>query len=83
MARVLRSLGLLPLALLPLAGCASAPEKQWYKAGGSYTLAEFERDRRECTKDRVLDEQCLRQRGWISLSPDREEPLAPPPRKSY
>jgi hypothetical protein len=83
MARVLRRIGLVPLMLLPIAGCGSSAEKQWYKAG-SYTVAEFERDRQACTKDRVLDERCLRERGWIGLSPDRVEPVAPPPsRKTY
>jgi hypothetical protein len=84
MARVLRRLALLFLVLFPLVGCGGSTEKQWYKAGGSYTVAEFERDQRACTTNRVLDEQCLRDRGWIGLSPDRQEPVPPPqPRKRY
>jgi hypothetical protein len=53
-------------------GCQSLePERQWYKPSGDYTAAEFERDSQSCTKDRVLNEECLHQRGWISLSGDR------------
>ena len=82
MARVLRRVGLVLLVIPSLAGCGSS-EKQWYKTG-NYTVAEFERDRRECTTNRVVDEGCLKQRGWIGLSPDRQEPVAPPPpRKTY
>ena len=56
-------------------GCALEPDRQWYKPGGTYTVAEFQRDYAACTKDRKLDEACLRQRGWVSLTGD-----APPPR---
>jgi hypothetical protein len=55
-----------------LTGCQSLePERQWYKPSGDYSAAEFERDSKACTKDRVLDAQCLEQRGWVSLSGDR------------
>jgi hypothetical protein len=37
-------------------------------------VAEFQRDQAECTKDHVLDEMCMKHRGWIPLSPDREAP---------
>ena len=58
-------------ALPAVAGCTVGNiEKQWYKASGEYTSADFERDRRACTRDRQLDEDCLRQRGWTSLSAD-------------
>jgi hypothetical protein len=55
-----------------LAGCQSLePERQWYKPSGDYSASEFERDSKACTKDRVLNEECLQQRGWVSLSGDR------------
>lgn len=61
----------LAVMVLAFAGCTIGnPEKQWYKADGDYTTAEFERDRRACTTDRQLDEDCLRARGWTSLSYD-------------
>jgi hypothetical protein len=60
------------------AACGSA-EKQWYKAGTEYTVPEFTRDRAKCEKNGKLDEECLKQLGWIPLSLDAEKP-APPPR---
>ena len=55
-----------------LAGCQSLePDRQWYKPSGDYSAAEFERDTKACTKDRVLNEECLQQHGWASLSGDR------------
>ncbi len=65
---------LLAATLLAPAACTFEPEKQWYKPGGNYTIAEFKQDQAACTKNRVLDEECLKQRGWIWLSGDREPP---------
>ena len=50
--------------------CSLAPDKQWLKPGQTYTVAEFRRDEVACTKDRKLDEDCMRQRGWVALSGD-------------
>ena len=50
--------------------CSLAPDKQWLKPGQTYTVAEFRRDEAACTKDRKLDEDCMRQRGWVALSGD-------------
>ena len=62
------------IPLFSLAACTLEPDRQWYKPGGNYTIAEFKQDQTACTKNRVLDEQCLRQRGWIPLTGDREPP---------
>jgi hypothetical protein len=76
---------LIAAVALTAAACAdlSAGERQWYKPSGNYTSAEFERDRRECTRDRQLDEGCMRQRGWTSLSADvgpvQKQPPTPRP----
>ncbi len=68
------------IGLFSLAACASLePERQWYKPGGNYTVAEFRQDQTACTKNRVLDEECLKQRGWVPLSGDREAPARPQP----
>ena len=68
-----------------VAGCSSPPNRQWYKPGVNYTVQEFNRDRDDCTKDRVLDEACLRQRGWFPLTNDRQEqkPVEPLGGKRY
>jgi hypothetical protein len=55
---------------LSLGACSLDPEKQWYKPNGNYTSADFDRDSKACTKDRVLIEDCLKQRGWVPLSGD-------------
>jgi PBP1b-binding outer membrane lipoprotein LpoB len=55
---------------LSLGACSSDADKQWYKPAGNYSTAEFDRDSRACTKNRQLDEECLKQRGWVSLSGD-------------
>lgn len=83
MAAVARRILLLAAVSLGVLACSSKPETQWYKPG-PYTVSEFERDRAGCTKDRQLDEACLRQRGWIPLTGDRQD--KPPeglPRRPY
>jgi len=64
-----------------LAGCAA--DKQWMKVGESYTTAEFRRDYAECskTKSGELNEDCLRARGWVDMSPTKADRAAdaPPP----
>ncbi|MDP2627832.1 MAG: hypothetical protein Q8Q58_13120 [Candidatus Rokubacteria bacterium] len=55
---------------LAATACESVSEKQWYKPGGSYTLADFRSDEKACTRDRQLDEECLKGRGWVPLSAD-------------
>src|SRR5215831_6349445 len=44
MSAMTRWMLLLATCLLSLAACASDSEKQWYKPGVSYTMADFERD---------------------------------------
>lgn len=69
------------VSLLPI-GCSSERDRQWYKPGVNYTVSEFTRDRDECTpKTGDLDEQCMKQRGWVPLTSDREPPssIKPPP----
>jgi hypothetical protein len=43
------------------------------KVNQPYTVEEFRRDVRECTRGRVLDEDCMKRRGWVSLNPRREK----------
>jgi hypothetical protein len=69
--------------MLLLGGCAGEPDKQWYKPGGSYTVAEFEQDRKACTRSGELDEACLKDRGWIAVSPDRPAPAPKDSPKRY
>lgn len=68
-----------------LGACSLDPEKQWYKPSGSYTAADFDRDSKACTKSRVLDEECLKARGWIPLSGDivKKQQEKPPAGSRY
>lgn len=65
-----------------LAGCSTERDRQWYKPNANYTVAEFTRDRDACTKGTVLDEPCMKQRGWIPLSSDRSTETTPKPAQS-
>jgi hypothetical protein len=79
---------LLPAAALALAACSSNSgdsEKQWYKPNVDYTAADFERDRVACTdkKKKLLDEDCMKQRGWAALGGDIGPSIkAPDPSKA-
>ena len=77
---------LLPVAAVVLAACSSSTDsdKQWYKPNVDYTAADFERDRLACTdKKKVLDEDCMKQRGWAALGVDPTPSVKPPdPTKS-
>ena len=66
---------LLCCTILGLLTACGSTEKQWYKPNAEYTVAEFHRDRAACEKSGRIDEECLRQRGWVSLSPDKDKPL--------
>jgi len=68
---------LLVVASVVLVGCSSERDRQWYKPGANYTVAEFTRDRDECTKGRELDEQCMKQKGWVPLTADRGSSKTP------
>ncbi|OGK81515.1 MAG: hypothetical protein A2X52_10425 [Candidatus Rokubacteria bacterium GWC2_70_16] len=70
MTAVTRRLMLFFLFSLAAVACESVPEKQWYKPAGAYTLADFRNDEKACTRDRKLDEECLKARGWVPLSGD-------------
>jgi len=77
---------LLCVVTLALAACSSSgdSDKQWYKPNVDYTAADFERDRVACTdKKKVLDEDCMKQRGWAALGGDIGKSVKPPdPTKS-
>ena len=70
MPRMKRLLCLLCATAIAATACSLAPDKQWLKPGQNYTVADFRRDEAACTKDRKLDEDCMRQRGWVALSGD-------------
>jgi hypothetical protein len=63
---------LLMLTSSIVVGCSSERDRQWYKPAVNYTTEEFKRDRDACTsKKDVLDEACMKQKGWVPLTSDR------------
>jgi len=62
---------LLIVASSLLVGCSSERDRQWYKPNANYTVDEFKRDRDGCTTGNTLDEQCMKERGWVPLTSDR------------
>ena len=77
MADVVGRIFFLAMTALSLCACSSESEKQWYKPGRNYTVADFQRDQAECTKGKVLDEDCMKDRGWVAISGDKD--TGPPP----
>ncbi len=69
---------LLGVLAATVVACSAHDERQWYKPGGEYTVAEFKRDETACTVKKELDEACLRQRGWLPLGGDNVAPRAEP-----
>jgi hypothetical protein len=66
------------LLVLVLAGCGTTDDREWMKVNERYTKEEFQRDYRECSRKKdTVDEPCMRQRGWLPVSPSRSD--APPP----
>jgi hypothetical protein len=58
-----------------LTGCAS-DTRQWMKVDQkytTYTTEEFRRDYRECSPGGKLDDECMKSRGWVAVSPGKAE----------
>lgn len=65
--------------MLSLVGCSTEHERQWYKPNVNYTVDDFKRDRDACTNGNTLDEQCLKERGWMPLTSDKPVDTGPKP----
>jgi hypothetical protein len=65
---------LLGLGALSLAGCSAHDEREWMKVDRRYSNEDLQRDYRDCSRRGDLDDACMRQRGWIPMSPTKEEP---------
>ena len=72
-----RSLGLLiALGTLAIAGCAS-DDREWMKVNQKYTTQEFARDHKACTRDGKPNEACMRERGWVPVTPSKADSEPP------
>jgi len=64
---------------LALAACVT-DSKDWMRVGDQkFTKAEFQKDYRECIKDRAVDETCMHERGWVAVTPSKGEGPTPEP----
>lgn len=62
-----------------VAACSAGDAREWMKVDQKYTTEEFRLDYRECTKQGTLDEECMRSRGWVAVTPPKAEPKEPDP----
>ena len=67
MRQVYRVLIVTTLAALA-AGCA-IDNREWMKLSGKYTTEDFRRDHKTCSKKGDLDDVCMRELGWVAVSP--------------
>jgi hypothetical protein len=70
-------IGLAAVVTLGVLGCSASDDREWMKVNQRYTKQEFVRDHKECSRDGRPDEACMRQRGWVPVSPSKTD-SAPP-----
>ena len=81
-----------PLTLVVLlaalaSGACGSDKREWMKLDSNYTTAEFQRDIKECTVKGALDDDCMKARGWVAVTPPKseqkkEDPLSMPAGRS-
>jgi hypothetical protein len=64
---------LVALGLIAALGSCVSTKREWMKIGQPYTVEEFRRDFAQCTKDKELDEACMRDRGWVDMTAQKPE----------
>jgi len=74
------------LVALAMSACGSDTH-EWMKLDQTYTTAEFRRDLQECTVKGKLDDDCMKARGWVAVTPPKaeqkkEDPLSQPAGRS-
>ena len=73
---------------IALAMCACGSDtREWMKLNQTYTTAEFRRDLQQCTVKGKLDDDCMKARGWVAVTPPKaeqkkEDPLSLPAGRS-
>jgi len=79
--------GVVVLVALASCACGSSDTREWMKLNQTYTTAEFQRDLKECTIKGKLDDECMKARGWVAVTPPKaeqkkEDPLSLPAGRS-
>jgi hypothetical protein len=80
------SLAVVVSIALATSACGS-DTREWMKLNSNYTTAEFQRDLKECTVKGKLDDDCMKARGWVAVTPPKTEqkkddPLSQPAGRS-
>lgn len=70
---------LLCLGAVAVVGCGTLDSRDWMKVDQRYTKEEFQRDYRECARDDKTFEPCMRQRGWVPVTPSKADTQQPDP----
>ena len=63
---------ILALVTAGAVGCGEA-DRKWMKLSGNYTTEDLRRDLFACTRDKVLSDKCMEDRGWLALNPGKED----------
>ena len=68
-------------------GACGSDTREWMKLDSNYTTAEFQRDIKDCTVKGKLDDDCMKARGWVAVTPPKseqkkEDPLSMPAGRS-
>jgi hypothetical protein len=72
-----RGVLIVAVAAVVFAGCAS-DDRDWMKLNEKYTIADFQRDLKTCTKNDTVDDACMKRLGWVSVSKGRDEKPSDP-----
>jgi len=80
---MLRNVALSVIGLAVVAAGCGTDQREWMKVDQKYTTEEFRRDYDQCSVKGILDEDCMKARGWVTVSPPKSEqkkddPLAQP-----
>jgi hypothetical protein len=73
----IRIIVLLALCATGVAACGTHDTRDWMKVNQRYTTQEFQRDYRECGRDDKTFEPCMRQRGWVPVTPSKADTQVP------
>lgn len=77
--KAIEAAAIFTVVLLGASACSTAePARQWYKPSGSYTAQDLKWDMAACTREKKLDHDCLRAKGWVDLSADAPKPSPEP-----
>jgi hypothetical protein len=72
-----RWLAITALVAAAATGCGGEVERKYMKLSGTYTAQDLRRDISACTKDKVLSDPCMQDRGWVVMNPARDDQKNP------